>query len=107
MEQTIRETTLRELVAAAAVQSACAVGQKGGYTITVVCKHEKLTLAATRGGIRLFTLENAAKFLSGIGIPEFEVNARTYEPGRLRKPRPDRSEALKRTRTTLKQASLL
>src|SRR5690348_4302522 len=107
MQHMIRETTLRELASVASVHSACAVGQKGGYSITIQCGNERCTLAATRGAVRLFTLENAAKFLAAIGIPKFEVDASAYQPGRLRKPRPDRSEALRRTRTTLKQASLL
>jgi len=64
-------------------------------------------LANARGSIRLFSLENAARFLNGIGLQRFEIDTSNYTPGRLRKPRPDRAEALKRTRTLPRQSILL
>ncbi|OTP75404.1 hypothetical protein PAMC26577_13345 [Caballeronia sordidicola] len=66
------------------------------------------TLATVRGNIRLFaTLDTAGAFVRGLGIPRFEVDLTDYEPARLRKPRPDRAEALKRTRTKMQQTNLI
>lgn len=46
-------------------------------------------------------------FLRQVGIEMFEVDARFYQPGRIRKARPDRAEALRKTRTTPRQQELL
>jgi hypothetical protein len=97
MLQTIKETTLRELVEANSIRSACVVGLKGGYAITVRYGLNERTLATTRGEVRLFSLENVSNFLRGLGIAKFKVDATGYEPGLLRKPRPDRAEALRKT----------
>ncbi|MDW9238623.1 hypothetical protein C7S16_3741 [Burkholderia thailandensis] len=55
----------------------------------------------------MFTLDNASKYLCGIGLPRFQVDASGFVPGRMRKPRPDRAEALKRTKTGPKQDLLI
>ncbi|MCL4629228.1 hypothetical protein [Burkholderia multivorans] len=107
MSATVRETTLRELVTSGAISSACAVGQQGGYSIAVQCGSTVQTLATSRGDVRLFTLERASAFLSALGITRFEVDSSRYERGRLRKPRPDRAEALRKTRTRPVQEPLL
>ncbi|MFP3586379.1 hypothetical protein SCB29_22340 [Paraburkholderia sp. SIMBA_055] len=107
MSATVRETTLRELVMSGTVSGACATGQQGGYSIAVQCGSGVRTLATSRGDVRLFTLERASAFLSGLGIMRFEVDATHYQPGRLRKPRPDRAEALRKTRTRPTQEPLL
>lgn len=105
---TIKEPALRELVAASAVRSATITGQHGGFVVTVSYGSGDRTLATTRGGIRLFaTLDTAGAFVRGLGLPRFEVDLTQYEPARLRKPRPDRAEALKRTRTKMRQPKLI
>lgn len=105
---TIKEPALRELVAASVVRSATIVGQHGGFVVTVSYGAGDKTLATTRGGIRLFaTLDTAGTFVRGLGLPRFEVDLTQYEPARLRKPRPDRAEALKRTRTKMQQSKLI
>jgi len=105
---TIKEPALRELVAASAVRSATIVGQHGGFVVTVNYGAGDRTLATTRGGIRRFaTLDTAGAFVCGLGLPRFEVDLTQYEPARLRKPRPDRAEALKRTRTKMQQPKLI
>lgn len=96
--ETIREATLRELVQAQAVRSAIALGRPGGYAITFRYGMTERALATSRGGLRLFTLDAAGKFLRELGLPRFEVDATGYEPGRIRPPRPDRATALSRTR---------
>jgi hypothetical protein len=106
MIQPIKEPILRELVEANSIQTACVVGQKGGYAIRVSYGLAERTLLNTRGDVRLFSLENAANFLREIGLPKFEVDASGYKPGRLRAARPDRADALRRTRTVPKQTDI-
>lgn len=107
MSATIKETTLRELVTTDSVNSVCIVGQIGGYAVTVRCGSAEITLATTRGDIRLFTLERASTLLRALGLLRFEVDCTNYEPGRLRKSRPDRAEALRKTRTRPIQETLI
>ena len=64
-------------------------------------------VANAKGNIRLFSLHSAAAFLNGIGLQRFEIDTSSYLPGRLRKPRPDRAEALRKTRTLPRQSNLL
>lgn len=105
--ETIKEITLREFAGANLVSSSQAQGRKGGFALSVKCGDVEKVLASARGEIRLFpNLTNLAAFLRKLGIQRFEVNTAEYEPGRVRSPRPDRAEALRRTRTTLKQSSL-
>lgn len=107
MGETIRETTLRELVAADSVRSAHAIGQAGGFAVAVKCGTSERFLASARSNVRLFpNLTSLAVYLRKLGITHFEVDTSNYKPGRVRAPRPDRSEALKRTRTRQKQANL-
>jgi hypothetical protein len=107
MGDTIQEVTLRELVSTNSVHSAHALGRTGGFALAVRCGAAERFLASARSNVRLFpNLTNLALYLRKIGITQFEVNAANYEPGRVRSPRPDRAEALKRTRTRQKQANL-
>ena len=103
----MRQQTLRDLVAIGRVTSATVVGLRGGYGIAVRDGPVQRLLATSRGETRLFTLEAATRFLRDVGLPRFEVDASNYEPGRLRKPRPDRAEALRRTRTNPHQPTLV
>lgn len=96
--ETIKEATLRELMEANSIRSATAVGHVGGYSISVRYGTAERSLATSRGDLRLFTLDAASKFLRVLGLPRFEVDATDYEPGRIRKARPDRASALARTR---------
>lgn len=104
---TIKECTLRELVEADSVQSACVIGTRGGYSIVVRYGTVERTLASVRGDVRLFTLGHASKFLRGIGLSRFEVDASSYEEARMRNARPDRAEALKLTVTKPRQQVLI
>jgi len=106
MTETIRETTLRELLGGGSPLSTSARGQTGGFVVAVRYGSREQFLASTRGGIRLFpNLTALAVFLRRLGISRFEVDAADYEPGRVRKARPDRAVALRRTRTKPSQAS--
>src|SRR3569832_478673 len=107
MSATIKEASFRELVAAGSIASECVVGQNGGYAVTERCGTAESTLASTRGEFRLFTLDRASTFLRALGLFRFDVDSTDYEPGRLRKPRPDRAEALRKTRTRPIQETLI
>jgi hypothetical protein len=103
----IKESVLRELIDSHSVNSICAVGQAGGFAIAIRYSDVERLLANSRGDVRLFSLSSAARFLQDLGFEKFEVNTSEFEPGRIRKARPDRSEAMKRTRTKMQQPSLL
>jgi hypothetical protein len=105
--ETIREPTLRELAGTASITSVKVIGRAGGYGIVIWCGEAARALASSRGTLRLFTLDNAARYLRSVGLAQFEVDAASYEPGRMRKARPDRAEALRRTRTTPRQTNLI
>ncbi|BET10748.1 hypothetical protein THI4931_17900 [Pandoraea sputorum] len=107
MQDTIKEPALRELIDAGAIDRACLAGQLGGYIMTVRLGQHERTLVTARGAPRLFTLDNASKYLCAIGLRRFEVDASGFVPGRMRKPRPDRAEALKKTKSVPKQGVLI
>ena len=105
--QTIKETTLRELWSTGSACSVGAVGQSGGYAIVIRLEAGDRMLANTRGDIRLFSLEAAAKFLRDLGLLKFEVDMHGFKPGLLRSARPDRAAALRKTRSRPVQPALL
>ncbi len=103
----MKTQTLQELVSSGSVIGARLVGLQGGFGITICLGSAESLLASSRGEVRRFTLDTATKYLRQIGISRFEVDASNFEPGRMRKPRPDRAEALRNTRTTPRQATLV
>lgn len=106
--ETIRETTLRELVEANSVRMAQVIGQRGGFVLSVRYGMTERFLASTRGDVRVFSnLTTLATFLRRLGISRFEVSTSDYEAARVRPARPDRAEALRRTRTKFKQVPLI
>jgi hypothetical protein len=108
MLQTIKESILRELVGANSVKSVCAVGRFGSFAVIVRYGSTEKILTNTRGDTRLFaSLNTAADFLRRLGVERFEVDVTNFSPGRLRKPRPDRAEALRKTRTKPRQKHLI
>lgn len=104
----IKEPTLRELIGANSVRSASLIGRRGGFSVSVRIGLVDKSVATTRGEVRLFAnLNTAVNFLRKLGLAKFEVDATNYEPGRLRKARPDRAAALRNTRTNPRQTELL
>ena len=105
----INELTLRELAEAKSLSGAIAIGQRGGFSIAVrygMAETQRL-LATARGETRMFSnLNTLARFLGRLGITHFEVDSSNHIPERLRAARPDRAEAMKGTRTKLRQAPL-
>lgn len=106
--ETIRETTLRELVEANSIRAATVIGQRGGFIVSVRYGMTERLVASTRGDLRVFpNLTTLAIWLRRIGLSRFDVDTSNFEPGRIRAPRPDRAEALRSTRTRPRQAELL
>lgn len=105
---TIKAQLVRELIQAATGQvQAMAVGAQGGFALHFQIGNVKKVLVNSRGMIRLFaSLDTASDFVHGMGISHFEVDMSQHQPGRLRAPRPDRAEALRQTRTRLRQQPL-
>lgn len=104
----INQATLRKIIEANSLVSASVLGETGGFAITVRYGSVEKNLVTSRGSIRLFAnLNTAVGFLCKHGLKKFEVDATNYVPGRLRKARPDRSAALRNTRTNPTQAELL
>jgi len=103
----IKEPILRELVRAAEQVQATALGRKQGFALAFKLGALERTLATAKGSIRMFaSLDTAGAFVRNLGIDRFEVDMASHEPGRLRRARPDRAEALRATRTKLQQQPL-
>lgn len=99
-ERTIKIGTFRELLAANAVTRVLAVGVRGGFKVSIDCSNAVCLLSNSKGEPRCFvSLNTLSNYLAQCGVMLFEVNASSYQRARLRKPRPDRSAALKKTRT--------
>lgn len=108
VSKNITEVTLRELIAAGTIENAYLIGQQGGFSVTIRCGKAERTLGNTRGGKKVFaSLDTAVPYLKRLGITLLTVDASKFEPGRLRKPRPDRAAALKKTRTLPRQQDLI
>lgn len=81
----LRETSLREFVAAGAVTEIRAVGRVGGYELHVLMGAGVAMLGNTRGGARLFgSLDSITAFLQRLGIQAFEVDITQFAPAPLR-----------------------
>lgn len=104
---TIKAHLVRELVQATGQVRATAIGAQGGFALHFQFGSADKTLVNSRGDIRLFaSLNTAGVFIRNVGISRFDVDMTRHEPGRLRGPRPDRAEALRQTRTRLRQQAL-
>jgi hypothetical protein len=107
MHNALKEPTLRELARAGAIDALCLAARGAGFAVHATYGQGEHVLTTARGEPRLFaSLNTAATFLLGLGIDRFQVDAAGYEPGPVRKARPDRAEALRNTRTTPKQRPL-
>ena len=103
----IKADLVRQLIEATGRAEGIAVGGRGGFALLFRIGELEKTLVNSRGEVRRFaSLNTAGTFLRDIGVSRFEVDMTRYEPGRLRAPRPDRAEALKGTRTRLRQQPL-
>lgn len=104
---TIKAQLVRELINAMGDIRAIAVGAQGGYALRFLFGDSDRTLVNSHGSIRYFaSLDTAGVFMQSIGISNFEVDMTHHQRGRLRKARPDRAEAMRLTRTRLRQQAL-
>ena len=103
----IKEPLLRELIKASAPVSATVAGQEKGFAVIVQVGENARTLVTSKGAVRLFaSLDTAGAFVRDLGLPRFDVDMTGHQPGRLRKPRPDRALVMRNTRTKLQQQPL-
>ena len=96
--ETIDHNTLSRLVEAGAIRGAHVIGQVGGWGILISYGLLERPLAATRSKkIRTFKkLETLVTYLKAIGISQFDVDARQYDPATVQTyTRPDRTEAMR------------
>ena len=95
--QFVTDAMLRDLVAAGVVESITATGRAGGFEVVVKFGNVERALGNARGAGKVFaSLDTVANQLLRLGIKEFVVKAAGYKPGRVRGPRPDRAEAMRR-----------
>jgi hypothetical protein len=109
MTPSIKEPVLRQLVESSALSAATANGRLGGFELSVTCGalDVQRLLANTRGEPRIFSnLNTLAQFLQKIGVSRFEVDVTNYKQARVRPARPDRAEALRKTRTRPRQTPI-
>ena len=96
--ETIDHNTLVRLVEAGVVRGAHVIGQVGGWGLLISYGLLERPLAATRSKkIRTFKkLETLVTYLKAIGINQFDVDARHYDPATVQTyTRPDRTAALR------------
>ena len=106
------EASLRELCAAgASIRVAVCAMNDGGFVVRVSYgtandAPAQKVLRTVRGSVKRFgSIDTVALYLKELGCPAFEVDMASYQPGLVRPPRPDRSEALRKTRIGPRQAS--
>ena len=96
--QFVTEAMLRDLVDAGVVEAITATGKEGGFEVVVKFGDAERVLGNARGAGKVFaSLDTIAMQLLRLGIQEFVVKPDGYKPGRVRGPRPDRAEAMRRT----------
>ena len=97
ISDTIDQATLVNLIVAGAVHGASVIGQPGGWEVVVRYGHTHKALSAKRGQVRLFRkLDTLDNFLRGIGLVQYEVDARQFDP-----------QAMKAARTNVAAAERL
>lgn len=96
--ETIDHNTLSRLVEAGAIRGAHVIGQVGGWGVLIKYGMLERPLATTRSKkVRTFKkLETLVTYLKDIGISQFDVDARQYDPATVQTyTRPDRTEAMR------------
>ena len=95
----VTDSTLRDLVAAGVVEAITATAKDGGFEVVVKFGNAAPVLGNARGDPKLFaSLDTIAAQLLKLGVTSFTVDAKGYQPGRVRGPRPDRAEAMRRAK---------
>ena len=99
MSESVQLATARELAATGSVRDTVLVGQRDGYSVLFKVGAGERALATKVGSVRLFSgVDAAARVLRDIGIARYRVDASELMEGDLvRRRRPDRAAALRRT----------
>ncbi len=78
---TIDHASLTRLVNEKAISDARVIGRPGGWGVAVRNGNVEHMLTARRGAVRVFRkFETLASYLKGIGIVDYRVNARDFDP---------------------------
>ena len=76
---TIDQATLVNLIEAGAIHGTHVVGQSDGWEVVVKYGRIQKSLAAKRGEVRIFRkLDTLDRFLRGIGLVQYQVDARQF-----------------------------
>ena len=111
--ESVAEATLRELRGSGvAIDPVVVAVPDGGFALVLAYgspgREVRKVLGTSRGPMRRFgSIDTAGLFLRDLALPCFSVDLADYQPGRVRAARPDRAEALRKTRTSPRQAELL
>lgn len=96
--QTIDHATLVKLVAAGALHGADVLGSDMGWGVVLRYGNTASALAARRGTTRRFrNFETLVRYLKGLGISQYQVDARGFDPttAKAKRVRPDASERMR------------
>jgi hypothetical protein len=95
---TVLESTLRDVAATGVVETVTAVGKPGHFVVVVRIGDADRLIAGTRGKPRAFaSVASVVTFLTRMGVFKFQVDSTEYKRGRVRGPRPDRAEAMRKS----------
>lgn len=103
--KTIDHNTLSRLVEAKAVRGAHVIGEAGGWGVMIKYGMHERALAATRSKeIRKFKkLETLVVYLKEVGIDQFDIDARQYDPATVQTyKREDRADAMRQAHEAVK-----
>lgn len=98
MRDTIKQPSLGDLIDAGAVRSAHVIGQAGVWFVSFRIGMGERVYAGRDDQPREFRkLDTVVKWLKGLGVAQFDVDAANYDPDALPiRTRPDRARAMKR-----------
>lgn len=107
---TIDYSTLAHLIAAGAVRTANIVGQPGGWAVVVAYGTTERALAVKRGEVRIFRkFETLANYLKEMGLVQYQVDARQFDPAaiRIERTRTDAADRLRKAHAAARYVSRL
>jgi hypothetical protein len=96
---TINHNALKHLIEAHSVKVATAMAEGDTWILTVVAGDTKKTVMAKNSGkARIWRkLETLTKYLKGLGLDHFIIDATNFDPSQKSLQRPDSAAILKRT----------
>ena len=105
---TINHNALKHLIEANSVKIATATADGDTWVLTVVAGEKKKTVMAKNSGkARIWRkLETLTKYLKGLGLDHFIIDATNFDPSQKSLQRPDSAAILKRTHQAHKTQSI-